>query len=223
MLGFARWRHYIVTLGAGNASFSGASETPSRASCQGILVLSQCQKHNLRGFLDEFRGCCWIFSVPLLPLLLRWEQSSGTGRYHLHGPPSSRLKSRRDSFPGQQRALFSAGAGAAGVVSCLCCSLCYRLFPGHSSSSGRASPGSVPILRQNSFLPTQTPVPAAGKSICSLQAAGFARSRLVFRGNSSSLVPPPVLLQENIPLGKSFMEKHLSALIYIAACPLNRD
>lgn len=35
----------------------------------------------------------------------------------------------------------------------------------------------------------------------------FAPSRLVFRGDSSRLIPPPLLPQENFPLGKSFMEK----------------
>lgn len=93
------------------------------------------------------------------------------GRYHLHGPPSSRLKSRRDSSPGQQRALFSPAAGAASLVSCLGCSMCHQQFPGHSS-------GSVPILCQNSFFffHTQIPVPAGKSSL----PRGFAPSRLVF-------------------------------------------
>lgn len=84
------------------------------------------------------------------------------GRY-LHGPPSSRLKSSRDSSPGQQRALFSPAAGAASEVSCL--------FPGHSS-------GSVPILCQNSLFSTQ--ILLLGKASPPLSLPGLPLLALFF-------------------------------------------
>lgn len=174
---------------------------------------SPLQNHNSRGFLDGFQGCCWLFLFPPLPLLpCRWGDIISTDLLlPVSNPGGIPLQDNKGLYLalllGQPR-WFPACAAP-------CATNCFQVAP--------AAP--CPSCARIPFFPHPNPCSRGWEK--HLLLAGFAPSRLVFRGDSSRLAPPPENIpenmRENFPLGKSFMEKRLNTFDLHRSPPLRAE